>query len=228
MSLFFNNASALTENELSNWLTYYYKSPKPELMIEALDSMQSTGYFKKENAIAPMSSFLGSIFKNNDTKLESWVDAFNKYEEKEKLVLIYALWFSGTDKSKIYLKKLKASSSHKQKIEKLIQSPFKGLEKVEITSPAILDMLWGAFLATGDAAHVDRIISVLPWTNVKADIPKLLIGGAAKWSLTSNSLQHEKIYIYCKSTLNERPEAIKKELDSILKQVESNKKDKKE
>lgn len=221
--LFSINASALTESELSNWLTYYYKSPNPDLMINALDSMHVSGYFKTDNAVAPMSSFLGSIFKKNDEKLKSWVNSFTKYEDKEQLVLIYALWFADTDKSKMHLKKLKKTSHHKQQIEKLLQSPFNGLENIDISSPAILDMLWGGFLATGNTAYVDKIITVLPWANVKGDIPKLLIGGSARWSLTSNALQHDKIYIHCKSILNTQPESIKKELENILKQVDSKK-----
>jgi len=221
--LFSINVSALTENKLNNWLTYYYKSPNPDLMIEALDSMHSAGYFKKDNAVAPMSSFLGSIFKKNDEKLKYWVNSFTKYEDKEKLVLIYALWFADTNKSKTYLKELKTTSPYEQKIEKLLQTPFKGLENIEITSPAILDMLWGGFFATGNTVYVDRIISVLPWANVKGDIPKLLIGGSARWSLTSNALQHDKVYIHCKSILDEQPETIKNELENILQQVYSEK-----
>jgi hypothetical protein len=47
----------------------------------------------------------------------------------------------------------------------------------------VLDALWGRYFATGSSAPVERIAEALPWSEVKGDVGRLLVGGAAKWSL---------------------------------------------
>ncbi len=57
-----------------------------------------------------------------------------------------------------------------------------------------LDALWGMFAATGSKLPIKRIASALPWVDIKGNINKLMIGGAANWSLTSNAVQHKQVY----------------------------------
>lgn len=209
-------AKTMDEATLGNWITYYYKNPEPELVASAIQSLQTTGYFNKDSAAAPMSTFLGTIFSNNKNKIQEWVAIFKPYNDKEKLILIYALWYSNTDISNKHLKALKSSNIHAELIEKLLTSPAKGVENMQITGPAVLDMLWGAFQATGDTRYIDRIITVLPYVNVKGDTARLLTGGAAQWSLTSNAVQHDIVYEHCNMVLDNQPEEIKQELTEVI------------
>ncbi|MCG7871828.1 MAG: hypothetical protein JAZ11_06960 [Candidatus Thiodiazotropha lotti] len=206
----------MDEATLSTWITYYYKNPEPELVSSAIQSLQSTGYFNNDSSAAPMSTFLGTIFSNNKNKIKEWAAIFKPYNDKEKLILIYALWYSNTDISNKQLKSLKNSDIHAELIEKLLASPPKGVETMQITGPAVLDMLWGAFQATGDTKYIDRIITVLPYVNVKGDTARLLTGGAAQWSLTSNAVQHDIVYDHCNMVLDKQPDEIKQELTEIL------------
>src|ERR1019366_1352485 len=92
------------------------------------------------------------------------------------------------------------------------------LLKDEITSPQFLDALWASFFATGDERYVWRLISALPMVDTKGDVSKMLIGGAAQWSLTSNAIQHGRVMEICEAQLNTLPDdqkpALKKVIDS--------------
>ena len=79
----------------------------------------------------------------------------------------------------------------------------------------VLDALWGYFMATGDDAPVVRIMAALPWMEVRGDIPRLSVGGAAKWSLTSNAAQHERVLRICRAQLSRQP----KDVATVLRQV---------
>ena len=79
----------------------------------------------------------------------------------------------------------------------------------------MLDALWGNFMATGDNAPVVRIISALPWIHVRGDVPRLLVGGAARWSLISNAIQHQPVMAVCRRELASQP----KEVEGVLREV---------
>lgn len=81
--------------------------------------------------------------------------------------------------------------------------------------PWVLDALWGNFMATGDDAPVARIISALPWINVRGDIARLSVGGAARWSLISNAIQHRRVLAVCRKELASQP----KEVADVLREV---------
>jgi hypothetical protein len=72
------------------------------------------------------------------------------------------------------------------------------VEKIPLEQgPWVLDALWGKFMATGERAPVERIITTLPWLDIKGDINRLLVGGSARWSLASNAIQHKRVLKIC-------------------------------
>jgi hypothetical protein len=85
-----------------------------------------------------------------------------------------------------------------------------------IESPDVLDMLWVAFMASGDEKYVIQVISVLPYSTVKGNIPRLLVGGSARWSLTSNAIQHKRVLDICMSQLEKQPHEVKEILSEVI------------
>ncbi len=84
--------------------------------------------------------------------------------------------------------------------------------------PWVLDTLWGEFMATGESAPVERIISALQWVGIKGNPNLLLVGGAANWSLISNAEQHQKVMEICeKQFQNEINDSVKERLKEIIK-----------
>lgn len=86
--------------------------------------------------------------------------------------------------------------------------------------PWVLDALWGYFMASGEDAPVVRIMAALAWSEVRGDIPRLRIGGAAKWSLASNAAQHQRVMEICKAQLSTQPKEVATVLRQVVKEAE--------
>lgn len=89
----------------------------------------------------------------------------------------------------------------------------------------VLDTLWAYFMATGDSAPVARIVSALPWVNIKGDVPRLLVGGAAKWSLISNAIQHQLVMAACRKEVASQPKEVAEVLRGVIASAEQDMKD---
>ena len=105
------------------------------------------------------------------------------------------------------------------------------VEKIPLEQGAwVLDALWGNFMATGNKAPVQRIMTTLPWIDVKGDINRLLIGGAARWSLTSNAVQHQRIMQFCEEDVSTQSKKVAAKLREVIanakKELESERKKK--
>ncbi len=210
-------ASPMTEKELNTWMTYYYLHPSPEEAPLAIQSMHQIGYLKRENAGAPIASYFSLIFRSCPAAIEPSFKSFAEFLPEEQKLLLRSLWLAKTGEAKVQLGKLVktqvAKGNHEN--EDLLKYEAPEIETISVDSPDVLDMLWGAFLATGDEKYVIRVISVLPYSAIKGDIARLLVGGAAKWSLESNAIQHKRVLDICSSQLEKQPG----EVQAILSQV---------
>jgi len=91
------------------------------------------------------------------------------------------------------------------------------IDKILLENGAwVLDALWGNFMATGSKKPVERIMAVLPWVDVKGDTSRLLVGGAAQWSLTSNAIQHDLVFKFCEAEIKMQSKAIALKLQEVL------------
>lgn len=203
--------TTMSEKDLNYFMLYYYLHPAPEKVPQAVQAMHKMGYLEKESAGAPITSFLALIFRSNPSAIETTLADFPGYSPSEQQVLLSALWIADTAQSKMALEKLPLGNDNAD----LKTSPPK-IEELPVESPDVLDMLWGAFMATGDEKYVLPIISVLPYSTIKENIPQFLVGGSAKWSLTSNAVQHKRVFDICSSQLEKQPEDVKEILSEVI------------
>jgi hypothetical protein len=204
-----------SQDDVVQWMTYYYLHPQPDLLVPALTYADSTGLIEKGQA--PLTAFVSRVFAQNPGRIHEWTDQLKGLSNRSKPMLWSALWWSSTVAGKESLESLMTTLSEKQATEVLSQMahPAEPIDQMEIKSPEVLDELWGAFSATGDVKYVDRLITTLPWAaNSNGDLNKMMIGSAARWSLTSNAQQHP---IVLKEILKERD--AQPELRGILSKV---------
>jgi hypothetical protein len=99
----------------------------------------------------------------------------------------------------------------------LLQNEPVPLAERPITTPADLDMLWGAFFATGEAVYVRRILGVLPWSNdPDKNVARMMVGSAARWSLKSHAPRHPKVMDICEEALAEAEGPLKTLLAEVI------------
>jgi hypothetical protein len=206
---------AMSENELNDFMVYYYLHPTPEKISQAVKAMHKMGYLQKESACAPITSFLSLIFRLNPSAIETTLADFSSYSPTEQQLFLRALWLADTAQTKMALQKLVVGNENAE----LLKSVPPKIEQIPVESPDVLDMLWGAFMATGDEKYVLPVISVLPYSTIKGNIPRLLVGGSARWSLTSNAIQHKRVFDICNSQLEKQPKEVKEILSEVISEA---------
>jgi len=211
-------APPLSEKALDEWLTYYYLHPEPEKTPLAILSMQRLGYLKKDSARAPLVAFLSLIFRSSGAVIEPSLKPFPSLSTGEQQVLLHALWVAGTGEAKAHLKRCLALLADRGIAgnEELSKLDPPALDRMTIDSPAVLDMLWGAFMATGDEKYVIRVIGVLPYAAAEGNVAQLLIGSSARWSLAANAARHRRVLDICVSQMAKQPEEVRKVLAEVI------------
>lgn len=220
-----------TQEGVNQWFIYYYLHPSPENVVPGVRTLAKAGLLDKASTRAPLIAFFGEIFRQNPKSLADWMKQLEGLKPEHQKILWYALWYAGNDPGKTLLQQAKdrAPESDKREIERLLKEPPPDLLEKPVQSPAVLDMLWGKFVATGDARCVQKIISVLPWLDKKPPSvgsgkvdagSMLIVAGAAQWSLESNAIQHERVLKICQDELSKQPPEVKVILKEIVEKAQ--------
>ncbi len=217
-----------TAAELKDWMSHYYLHRDASLVIPAIRSMFRESLLAQESARLPIEAFLSSLFYQNQKKLEVWLRELDDLGLEQKKILWEAIHLSHIPQDKALLKRIRTRNGGEagKFIDQLLKEEKKPLLEVEISKPVILDMLWGQFLASGDERCVQRVISALTLLDEKQNADRVLIGGAAKWSLASNAKQHPRVLEICKSTLSFQTGVVREVLEDIVREAETEKHEK--
>lgn len=190
------NKAFTSKESFSKWLAYYYQKPEPDKVTSAVRYMSKEGMLNKRSTIPPIFGFLSGIFKDNPKKAFAWAEELKDINQTHYGVVVLGLWYSKIPKSKEYVFKLIDEN-------KVLNKNFAYLKKgnpmfvhdIPLEQGTwVLDALWGEFSATGKAKPVARIAEALPWFDIKGDTSRLMVGGAANWSLKSNAIQHNRVF----------------------------------
>jgi hypothetical protein len=215
-----------TKDQLSEWLNYYYVHPRPDLVVSAMQFMSTQGKLQEANAKTPYCVFLANVFAANAAKVETWFGELRSGPEDQKSALALVLWMTDTKGSQSLLKSLskEGSPTFQEYVTELAADDHRpDFLHDEINSPGFLDALWVSFLVSGDERYVKRVISALPLIN-DSDTGRMLIGGAAKWSLASNAFQHPKVMQICEAQLKELPDQQRAALAEVIQSAREQKK----
>ncbi|MFA5143948.1 MAG: hypothetical protein WC522_07295 [Candidatus Omnitrophota bacterium] len=208
----------VSDEQFSNWFTYYYLSPQPQRLGAAIKYFCSSASYKDKTVLAMMSFFVAGL-KNDDEMIEETYEKLNRGSTiREKTFFLDILWLINTNDSRKIIEKAKSEWNVMEIQEKINQQrqsiPYDTLT-MPIISPQALDMLWATFFSTGDEKVVQRIISVIHLSK-DGKGQEILIGGAALWSLKSNAKQHKKVMDICKQEVGKETGLTKNLLQEIV------------
>ncbi|MDR2128519.1 MAG: hypothetical protein LBP52_05585 [Burkholderiaceae bacterium] len=209
-----------SQEEVARWMTFYYKKPEPDRLPEAMQYI-SRSFPDKKNMVAPMMGFLSGVFRANPEKVDAWSSALADLKETYLAAIVLGLWYSGLPdaKPKVMIL-LDRHPGLKQGFEPFRQGNPLTVEQIPLEQgPWVLDALWGKFMATGERAPVERIMTALPWIDIRGDTDRLGIGGAANWSLASNAVQHERVLAFCEQARKTQSPEVASKLDKVIAQA---------
>lgn len=206
-------------------MAQYYKTPEPERVAPAMEFASQLGYFKKESALPPFFGFLAGWFSKNWSAAEPVMERLLALPPEDQAVLVLGLWYSGLPEAKAKLRDIAPRLPAQEKlIASLVNNDQLRLTEIPLEQGAwVLDALWGHFSATGDEAPVKRVIAALAWANATGNFA---VGGAAKWSLTSNAAKHPRVLEICRAELARQSKDAGAPLAQVLREVAQQSKEK--
>jgi hypothetical protein len=213
-----------SEEQFVTWPTYYYLHPEPERVPSAVRYYAESRFYQDKKSRAFMATFFASLFRQDVELLRTTYEVIGQSESEDtRVFFLYVLWVVDTEASRAFLAQAKADWTTEQ-VQRLVASlegrvPDKPLEDA-VDSPADLDRLWAMFEATGDAAAVRKIISVLHWVE-DGHGEELILGGAARWSLTSQAQQHQRVHELCQQELQQAAGTTRNLLEQVLAEADN-------
>jgi uncharacterized protein (TIGR03066 family) len=199
-------------------MTYYYRSPDPELgpaMLKDLLKKENIGHPRlanDEHLLLLIGAQLGDIAagKGKAKVVREYEGAFADASTAGRRVIARALTNCGDEET---LKRVDAWLGDKRyddvrpelkELRAHLQDPKrKHVRDRPARTPEDLDFLWVNFFITGDYAPVSRILDVFDRPGAREDE---VLFRVAKWSLGSNLQQHPKLVSLVEQHARERPE----------------------
>jgi len=207
-----NDAKSINDS-----IMHYYQKPEPEKVPDMLHKAAKMGLLDRDDTKYIFATYLGELMRRNPDKVDAWVASMSDFTESQKRLLMAALWQANLPQATEQLKKMASTltGDDKKFFDQLLEKPATPLETKPITAPGQLDLLWACFFASGDTKYVSRIVDALAMEN-ESGTQNILIGSAAKFSLTANAKEHETVMRFLKQAEEARPKESRKLREIII------------
>ena len=207
-----------SQASVATWITHYYRNPEPSKVPAAIRSMSEFGMLDNNAGLPPVFGFLAGVFRDNPDQVSGWLEETRDLAESHIGVVVLGLWYADLPNSQAQSYAiLDQHPDLKQEFSFLLTGSPMSVDEIPLEQgPWVLDALWGNFMATGSEVPVLRIAEALPWLDVKGDIGRLVVGGAARWSLTSNAVQHPRVLQICEQSVGGQPTEVAARLREVI------------
>ena len=186
-------AAGAAEKPDDSWLQRYYEHPQPERFEQEVAKWQKAGALHSPNALPPTAAFFSRLFQTASAEqLDRWCAAVRGLPRADQKVFLIALWWADTPATKDALRAfIDQAGPDAESLRELWRLPPPDFTKLNDPAPGELDMCWGAFFATGEAAYALPVIrcAVRPAKEGVADLTRQ----AARWSLKALCATHPRL-----------------------------------
>jgi len=233
------------------WMNGYRTKREPAHVPEAVQAMSKLGLLKDSENAGVFVGFMAGIIGTNPGQAEALIGKMFPLPPEDQWALVQAIAYSGLPDWKGVLgrvadrmpsRSLMIGKYLKGELATLDQAGFEktpgafdklggylGLDgkpkekkAVLAPSPALLDLLWGYYCATGEFnPAVSRLITLLSWSTDRDDVDKLTLGGMAKYTLAANAARDPKLLAMLKSVAKHYPKELKAHLDEVIEAAET-------
>ncbi len=205
-----------TMEELSDWLTFYYRSKQPEDIPSFIRRSGAEGLLRGKT-LPPLLGFLTGFVAESPDHGKAALAAARSLPAPDYQAVVIAVILGTKPQSEANGEARGALDAYGRKLLAALDAAgIRAKDDVRPISPHALDFLWGVFFATGDAHAVLPIVATIVIPQDSRDAMELAVHGAARWSLRSNARQHPAIMKLCRQEIAHQPPEIAAELREIV------------
>ena len=154
-------------------LQTYHSNPDPELVGKTVAFANSTAMPLPQ--LTPLlQGFFGALFQQNPATGKALLTRIDDIHSPEFRQLFQAL--------------------KKTNIDSLYASTLPG--------PALNDMNWASYFATGNSRYLDNLLGYTQYYNERRNLTLFLTAGSAMWSLAANAGQYPAVHAYLAASKN--------------------------
>lgn len=177
------------------WMNHYYENPDPDRFVASIFELSRNRYFNLPGHTTMGVGFLASLFRQHPDRVDEWLLYCRPLPERERRLIISALWYAGYPKGEAYLQLYADTATEEQEralLEKVL-SCAPSLESFPIKSTAGLYMAWGVYLASGEERMLRRVFDAIPnltdmtWRD--------------RWWIACTAAEHKNVVAWCKSEI---------------------------
>ena len=208
---------AMSSEEFGAWVTYFYQAPKPGMIPAYIDKVHAEDFYRNNDLVTPALGFLAARFALEPQAVEPALAQAAGISKGDHVMTALAAYLGSPVGSPEYETARHALEDVDEwnTIEWMANGGIRHIDDVDPLVPASLDFLWAAFFATGDVKYVDAIIPTLRHLQSKQPA-EVVIGLAARWSMSSNARQHPLVLEECRRQIDAQPPQIADALREIV------------
>jgi hypothetical protein len=209
----------------AKWANSYYQNPTPHKILPGLAFYPASELYNDTNTIVPSSHFYAALLRRQPQLLSAVYQlGKSNASPKVKFFILNTLWLVNSDAAAGFVSRAKVewglSPQALKNLDKVFSTRATWALDTPVRGPLSLDILWAIFAATGDRAAVEKIISVLHWTQ-DGKGEEVLTASAAEMSLTSQAFDSADVLRVVRESAAASTGATKAALARILFKVES-------
>lgn len=212
-----------TGDRVISWMARYRLEPSPKALPDVVHAMSRLGLLKERETSGVFIGFMAGVLGDSGKEAKSLVANFFPLPQDEQIAVVHAIAYSGlSDWRELLTGFVERMPAQKIAIEKALYGKGNGLNDVPLDSgPAVLDMLWGYYLATGKHDPIIRLMAALEWSGEQKSVERLTAAGMAKWTLASNGSRDKELLNLYYSQLGKQPKTVAGPLKEVIKAAET-------
>ena len=232
------------------WMNGYRLHRDPDHVPQAVQAMSQLGVFKDPENAGAYVGFIAGVIASNPAQAEGLIARMLPLPPEDQWAVVQAIAYSELPGWKSLLTRFNERlPARRRMIEKYLAGQLPTLDQagfaqepgafrklggylglgdkerktVALTpSPALLDVLWGYYCATGAFnPAISRIIALVSWAKDRDDVDRLTLGGMAKYTLAANAAKDAKLLAMLKSVAKYYPKDVKAGLDEVIEAAET-------
>src|SRR5688572_28401777 len=206
--------SARAESAAQMWLETYYVNPRPAELAANVQALSREGFFAKPGNTAVGIGFLSTVFAQNPTRVEKWLNEMRGLPARERRLIAAALWQAGHPLGSELLRDVDRNSSVREEVLRVANTPAQLVADTPVRSPSSMNLQWGAFLASGDERHIVRVLDAIG-TGERA------LDNIAQMNLARNAANHPRVLEICQAQLSRQPQEVQSVLRAALRDADA-------